>query len=126
AGLVVILDWHVIGFPGHYESRPDPAWGLPLNAYDTDLTLALDFWTKMARTFGRDSGVIFELWNEPVVDPRLWASTGVHWPLLKNAWLPLIHAIRQHTDAILLISGGRWAHDLKGVVNNLIEDDRVA
>ena len=126
AGLFVIIDWHVIGFPGHYVARPESSWGLPDDAYDPDLALAADFWTEMARGFGSDPGVIFELWNEPVLDPKLWTSTGEHWPLLKRTWLPLIRAIRRHSDVVILVSGGRWAHDLKGAARDPIEDDRVA
>jgi hypothetical protein len=126
AGLFVIIDWHVIGFPGHYMARPDPSWGMPEDAYDTDLALAADFWSEIARSFGRDPGVIFELWNEPVMDPKLWVSTGEHWPLMKQVWLALIAVIRRHSDAIVLVSGGRWAHDLKGAARNPIEDERVA
>ena len=82
------------------------------------VALALDFWIEMARSYGRDGGVIFELWNEPVVDPKLWVSTGEHWPMLKSVWLQLIAVIRRHSDAIVLVSGGRWAHDLKGVARD--------
>jgi len=116
----------VIGFPGYYAARPEPSWGLPDDAYDPDFALAADFWTEMARSLGRDPGVIFELWNEPVLDPKLWVSTGEHWPLFKRTWLPLIGAIRRHSDAVVLVSGGRWAHDLKGVARDPIEDSRVA
>lgn len=126
AGMFVIIDWHVIGFPGRYMARPEPGWGLRDDAYDTDVDLALDFWTEMARSFGRDPAVIFELWNEPVVDPKFWVSTGEHWPMMKEVWLRLLEAIRRHSDAIVLATGGRWAHDLKGVAANPIEDDRVA
>jgi Cellulase (glycosyl hydrolase family 5) len=126
AGLFVIIDWHVIGFPGRYVARPEPSWGLPDDAYDPDPALAADFWSEIARSFGRDPGVIFELWNEPVVDPKLWVSTGEHWSLLKKTWLPLIAVIRRHSDALVLASGGQWAHDLKGVARDPIEDDRVA
>lgn len=126
AGLFVIIDWHVIGFPGRYMSRPDPAWGMPADAYDPDVTLAADFWTEMARSFGRDGGVIFELWNEPVVDPKLWVPTGEHWPLMKSVWLPLIAQIRRHSEAVILVTGGRWATDLKGAARSPIDDARVA
>jgi endoglucanase len=126
AGLFVIIDWHVIGFPGRYAAKPEPGWGLPDDAYDPDLALALEFWSEAAQRFGTDAGVIFELWNEPVVDPKLWVSTGEHWPLLKDTWLRLIAAIRRHSDNVILVSGGRWAHDLKGAARNPIEDDRVA
>ena len=125
-GLIVILDWHAIGFPGGYVERPDPAWGLPPDAYLSDAPLALAFWAEMAQGFGRDPGVIFELWNEPVVDDKVITSTGQHWPKLKELWLRLIGAIRASSDAIVLASGARFAHDLKGVAHNLIDDDRVA
>lgn len=126
AGLIVIIAWHPIGFPGYYTTRPKASWGLPDDIYDTDLTLAIDFWTEIARSFGHDPGVIFELWNEPTVSATLWVSTGQHWPIFKAAWLRLIEAIRRHSDAVVLASGGVWAHDLKSVARNLIEDDRVA
>lgn len=126
AGLFVIIDWHPIGFPGHFTERPDPSWGVPDDLYDTDLALAASFWSEIARSFGRDPGIVFELWNEPVVDPKFWISTGQHWPLFKTAWLRLIEVIRRHSDAIVLATGGRWAHDLKAIAHNPIEDDRVA
>ena len=125
-GLIVILDWHAIGFPGGYVERPDPAWGLPQDAYESDAALALSFWREMAMSFGRDPGVIFELWNEPVVDDRVNASTGQHWPLLKALWLKLLAAIRPYSANVVLASGARFAHDLKGVADALIDDPNVA
>ena len=126
AGLYVILDWHAVGFPGGYVMLPDPAWGLPQDAYWSDLPTAAAFWTEMARTFGSDPGIIFELWNEPVVDDRLDASTGQHWPQLKRAWLTLIESIRSKSDNIILAAGDRFAFDLKGVSRDLIDDPRTA
>jgi len=126
AGLYVILDWHPIGFPGGFTLRPDPAWGLPQDAYESDLPLATSFWSEMASQYGRDPGMIFELWNEPIVDDTLYVSTGQHWPQLKQAWLVLIAAIRKHSEAIVLASGDRFAHDLKHVAKDLIDDPRVA
>jgi hypothetical protein len=126
AGLYTIIAWHPIGFPGRYTTRPEPSWGLPYDVFDTDINLALGFWSEMARSFGRDPGIIFELWNEPTVDPKLWVSTGADWPLMKRTWLTLIAAIRRHSDAVVLATGGRWAYDLKGIARDLIEDDRVA
>jgi Cellulase (glycosyl hydrolase family 5) len=125
-GLFVIVCWHAIGFPGQFEEKPDPSWGLPIDAYQSDEALALAFWRETAQTFGRDPGVIFELWNEPVIDGKLWVSTGEHWPLVKPLWQRLIAAIRGKSDNIILASGTRWAHDLKGVAKNLIDDPRTA
>jgi hypothetical protein len=124
-GLFVILDWHTIGFPGAYTEVADPSWGLIDNAYDTDAALALDFWREMALTYGGDPGILFELWNEPVVDGKLWVSTGQHWPQLKALWERLIAVIRAHSDAIIIAAGERWAFDLKAVKDNLIDDPRV-
>jgi hypothetical protein len=125
-GLRVIIDWHAIGFPGHYFEHPDPAWGLPQDAFVSDETMALGFWDVVARTFGDDPGIMFEIWNEPVVDGELWHSTGKHWPLLKSLWMRLIEVVRKHSDAIVLVAGGCWAHDLVNVADDLIDDDRVA
>jgi hypothetical protein len=125
-GLYVIVCWHAIGFPGYFEEKPDPSWGLPMDAYQSDEALALAFWREMASSFGRDTGIIFELWNEPVIDGRLWQSTGQHWQLVKPLWLKLIDVIRKHSNCIVLAAGTRWAHDLKGVATSLIDDPRVA
>jgi len=124
-GLLVVLDWHAIGFPDSYTEASDPAWGIVANAYDTDAALAVDFWREMAITYGSDPGIVFELWNEPVVDGRLWVSTGKHWPKLRAFWLRLIDVIRAHSDAVIVAAGERWAHDLKSVKDNLIDDPRV-
>ncbi len=125
AGLFVIIDWHAIGFPGRYAEPVDPSWGLPLDAFDSDAPLAFDFWRRISLRFGADPAILFELWNEPVYDGQLWQSTGEHWPILKAFWLDLIKEIRVHSDAIVIVAGGRWAHDLKGVAKNLIDDPRV-
>ena len=70
AGLFVIVDYHVIGFPdGYYQSVP-PEWGDPPDLYDSDFSLATDFWDA-ASTEVQDGRVMFELWNEPVVEDEL-------------------------------------------------------
>ena len=125
-GLKVIIDWHAIGFPNHYFEHPDPKWGLPADAFVSDESMAHDFWNKVAQTLGHDPGIIFELWNEPVVDGEVWQSTGKDWPLLKPLWSRLLATVRNHSEAIVFVAGGCWAHDLKGVSNDLIDDERVA
>lgn len=125
-GLIVILDWHAIGFPDGYTERPDPIYGLPPDAYLSSTADAVEFWREMALSFGHDPGIIFELWNEPIFANTLIVSTGQHWPKLKELWLKLLAEIRRSSDAIVMAAGDRFAHDLKGVANDLIEDDRVA
>ncbi|UXN70798.1 cellulase family glycosylhydrolase [Devosia neptuniae] len=53
-GLFVIVDWHVIGFPDHYEPVPPPEWGLPPDAYLSSIADAIAFWTSMAQRHGDD------------------------------------------------------------------------
>ena len=125
-GLWVILDWHSIGFPGAAFEHPRPEWGMLMDSYESPPELAIDFWTGMAMRFGNDPGIIFELWNEPYIDNRTDVSHGKDWPRLKALYEQLIAAIRPHSDAILLASGARFAHDLHGIRNNLIEDPRTA
>ena len=126
AGLKVIIVWQAIGFPGHYLEHPDPQWGLPADAYVSDESLAADFWSAVAQRFGRDPFILFELWNEPVVDGEVWQTSGKDWPLLKPLWSRLLATVRKHSDAIVLVAGGCWAHDLKGVTSDPMPDARVA
>jgi aryl-phospho-beta-D-glucosidase BglC (GH1 family) len=65
AGLFVIVDYHVIGFPdGYYEGVP-PEWGGPPELYDSDLALVQEFWDAVSTRI-QNRHDIFELWNEPV------------------------------------------------------------
>ena len=45
---------------------------------------------------------------------------------LKDIEKLFVDVLRLARDAIVLVSGGRWAHDLKGVAHDPIEGDRVA
>ncbi len=42
-GLTVIIDWHSIGWPGGNFEKPQPSWGLPPDAFDADIDLAVVF-----------------------------------------------------------------------------------
>ena len=125
-GLWVILDWHAIGAPGGWYDKPGADWGVPEDFYQSDIELAAGFWSAMAVRFGGDPGIIFEIWNEPAVDPNVGQSTGKSWPVLKKTWDELIAVIRKHSDALVLATGDRFAHDLKGVKADLIADSRTA
>ncbi|MGE0232395.1 MAG: cellulase family glycosylhydrolase [Flavobacteriaceae bacterium] len=126
AGLFVIIDWHRIGFPGRYEPLVPASWGLPADANLASIAESVAFWQVMAKTYGGDPAILFEIWNEPSIDARFWKATGEHWPLFKAAWEEIIAGIRPHADNIVLCAGGYWAHDLVGVRDDLIGDPRVA
>lgn len=125
-GMFVIIDWHRIGFPGLYDPLMPAEWGLPVDVALASIDETIAFWQEMARQYSGDPAVLFELWNEPTADGMLWVATGQHWPMFKAAWEQIIAAIRPLADNIILCAGGYWAHDLVGVKDDLIADDRTA
>lgn len=125
-GLFVIIDWHAIGFPGLYQPVPPPEWGLVADAYLSSIEEAIAFWRGMARRYGDDPAILFELWNEPVGDERHWISDGAYWPEFRAAWVEITDEIRSLCDTILLAAGGRWAHDLTGPAADPLPDPRTA
>jgi hypothetical protein len=128
-GLAVVLDWHAIGWPGGPAFLPHKEWGLPADVYDCDLTLAADFWNVAATEFGADLGVAFELWNEPVrlLDNKGHCSPpGQDWAELKPVFEDLLRGVRARASNLVLVSGGNWASDLRGVAEQPLADPRTA
>ena len=125
-GLFVIIDWHRIGFPDLYDPTVPTDWGLPADVELASIAETIAFWQDIAKQYAGDPAVLFEIWNEPVADPKLWVATGQHWPVFKPAWEQIIAAIRPLADNIVLCAGGYWAHDLVGIKDSLIADDRTA
>ena len=123
AGMFVIIDWHVIGWPnGYYPTPYDPQ-----DLYDTDFELARDFWRSVAERFAGEGRVIFELWTEPLyqeddTDPPM----GQLWPVFKPYMEELIVIIRRRADNIVLVTSNVWAYNLSGIRNDLIADENTA
>ena len=69
----------------------------------------------MAGRYGGDGRVLFELWNEPVRDPKAEASPDAGWPELKARYAELLGIVRARGDDVVLVGGDRWAGDLRGV-----------
>lgn len=124
AGLFVILDWHVTGWPDGFARPPDP--GEPAGMHDTGFSLALDFWSEASRVFGRNGAVAFEIWNEPVKGPNSWQPDPKEWRLLHPYWEKLISVIRQNSDNLIILAGGSWAYSLKGIRGLPPSDPNVA
>ena len=101
----VVIDWHAMGWPDAFSQGPD---------YDSRWSLARSFWREMARRFGNDGRVVFELWNEPAFDrlggPRRW-----RWPALRARYEELIALVRANGPNLVLLGGDRWAYDLRGI-----------
>jgi hypothetical protein len=125
-GMYVIISYHAIGWPDGWYQAAYP--GNPADTYDSSMTVARSFWTQMAQTYGADTRIIFDLWNEPVHDSSDWtgADPNPYWPELKLAYENLIQTVRnQGAQNIVLATGNRWASWLVGIKDNPLADPKV-
>jgi hypothetical protein len=126
-GLYVIISYHVIGWPdGWYQ----PAYpGNPADTYDSGMTYARSFWAQMAQTYGSDTRIMFDLWNEPVHpdDFTLYGSDpNPLWSPLRAAYTDLIQTVRNNGGQnIVIATGNRWASWLVGIKDNPLADTNV-
>ena len=116
AGLYVILDWHVVGWPDGYAKPSEP--GEPVALHDTRFALAKSFWESVARTFGKDGRILFELWNEPVRGPDDWKPDPRAWEDLRPYFEHLTGVVRAHSENVVIVAGGSWAYSLQGIRDN--------
>lgn len=90
-GIYVIIDWH---------------------SHETYLDEAKRFFSEMAKKYGENPHVIYEIFNEPVEQS---------WPEIKNYSTEVIKAIRQYDpDNIILVGSPHWNQDLHLVADNPI------
>jgi endoglucanase len=98
-GVYVIIDWH---------------------AHDLHQPEAVAFFTEMAKRYGRQPHVVYEIFNEPEKDET--------WPQVKEYANAVIGAIRQHDpDNLVIVGSPEWdqridlvaADPLQGQVNVL-------
>jgi hypothetical protein len=125
-GLYVIISYHVIGWPnGFYQSA---CCGNAADTYDSSMSVATSFWTQMAQTYGSDTRIIFDLWNEPVHDSSDWqhADPNPFWAELKSFYENLIQTVRNNgAQNIVLATGNSWANWLVGIKDNPLSDSNV-
>lgn len=125
AGLFVIINYQVIGWPdGHFEV---PGGDAPKDLYDSDFQLAASYWEAVARRWGKDGRVIFELWNEAIYSKEDWRpAVGPRWKELKPYHAKLLAVVRKHGDNVVLVSGNHWSYQLAGVRKDLLGGKNVA
>jgi aryl-phospho-beta-D-glucosidase BglC (GH1 family) len=123
-GMFVIIDWHAIGWPdGYYQVNS----GGPKDLYDSDFMLAKEFWAAVAKRYGKDGRVLFELWNEPVFQKDEWApEVGQKWAKFKPFMKELFDIVREHGDNVVIVSSNRWSYWLKGIRKDLLEGKNIA
>ena len=124
AGLFVILDWHITGWPDGFARVSDP--GELIGLHDSNFALACDFWDQAAQAFGRQGTVAFEVWNEPVKGPEDWQPNAADWRILSPYWERLTSVIRRHSNNLIILAGGSWAYSLKGIRDLPPADANVA
>jgi len=127
-GMAVILDWHTIGWPNGFYEEVDKDWtDDPRDLYDSNFDLAKSFWDEASARFGKDGGIIFELWNEPVLNKREEdEETPPQWEQLKPYFAELLRIVRTYSDNVVLAAGNDWAYDLRGVREDLLPGKNVA
>lgn len=95
-GIYVIIDWH----DHHAQSHAAQATA---------------FFEDMARTYGKQPHVIFEIYNEPV---------DVSWSVVKSYAEPMIRAIRRAGSENLIIVGTpTWSQDVDAAASDPITSD---
>lgn len=124
AGLFVILDWHVTGWPDGFARPSDP--GEPPGFHDSNFALACDFWGEASRGLGKNPAVAFEIWNEPVRGAADWHPDAGDWKALHPYWERLISVVRKNSGNLVIVAGGSWAYSLKGIRELPPSDRNVA
>ena len=125
-GLYVIISYHVIGWPDGYSQPAYP--GNPVDTYDSSMSVATSFWAQMAQTYGSDTRIIFDLWNEPVHDAMDYVGSdpNPYWAPLKAYYETLIQTVRSNGGQnIVIATGNRWASWLVGIKDNPLSDSNV-
>ena len=128
AGLYVIIDYHVIGFPDGYALNyfdiTDPA--TRTDYYETRFTLAMDFWMTVALNH-TDSGILFELWNEPSSNTEEEEGGDLaYWKKYRPYWRVLTDAIRASGNQnVVLVAPPLWAFNLRGLRESLLPDEQT-
>jgi aryl-phospho-beta-D-glucosidase BglC (GH1 family) len=128
AGLYVVIDYHVIGFPDGYAldyfDITDPA--TKTTDYDSRFTLAMDFWMTVANSF-TDPHVLYELWNEPSSNTEEEEGGDLsYWKKYRPYWRVLSDAIRaSHNSNVLLVAPPLWAYNLRGLKDDLLPDENT-
>jgi len=88
----VIIDWH-----SHQA--------------ESEKTDAAAFFSEMARTYGQNNHVIFEIYNEPL---------AISWSTIRSYSLDVVDTIRKYSDNLILVGTPNWSQDVNDVVNDPI------
>ncbi len=98
-GIYVIIDWHTHEAEKYTQQ-------------------AADFFKEMAKLYGNNPNVIYEVYNEPI---------GQSWPTIKQYAETVIAAIRsEDPDNLIIVGSSTWSQDIDIASNNPINDANTA
>ncbi|MDR0517596.1 MAG: glycoside hydrolase family 5 protein [Fibromonadaceae bacterium] len=103
----VIIDWH-----SH-------------NAHN-ELAAATTFFEEMAKTYGANNHVIFEIYNEPNCSDgsNNLGCTKTTWTQIKTYANSIISTIRQHSDNLILVGTPSWNQDVDVAASSQVSDSK--
>ena len=97
-GIYVIIDWH--------EEKAT-----------THQAQAEDFFRKMAKKYGNNPNVIYEIYNEP---------TSTSWSSIKSYAQGVIKAIREYdADNIIIVGTPNWSQNVDEAANDPINESNI-
>ncbi|MDV3482260.1 glycoside hydrolase family 5 protein [Sphingobium yanoikuyae] len=127
AGLYVLLCWHAIGFPGRFTRSPHKEYHSRADAFDASLQKMNAFWKEMAEFYKGDSRVLFELFNEPILNLDNLENDYLNWHDLAAVYEHTINTIIRPRAANVAICGGnRFSYDLRGAAATPLQGRNVA
>jgi hypothetical protein len=100
--MYVIIDWHV------HNDAGDPM---------IHLARAKEFFEQMARRYGDQDAVIFEIANEP---------NGVDWPQIKRYADEIVSVIRARSDNLIIVGTPLWSQEVHTPVADPVAAANVA
>jgi endoglucanase len=117
-GLLVMVDWHVIGNL-RTELMQDPM-------YDTTRKETYEFWRQVARHYRDDPTVVlYELFNEPTeYDGTLGRLSWAQWKPILEEIVGIVRA--NDPSSVVVVAGLDWAYELRDVLASPVDAPAVA
>lgn len=132
-GLYCVIDWHAIGNPLKNETRMKEKFkereGIKYYTYDSTLERCKEFWQEASKRYGKETNVIFEIFNEPAPgekdNPKMGLS-ALNWTGWKKEAENILNIIRKNSTNLVLISPIKWAYNLSRVAEEPLEGENIA
>lgn len=115
-GLYCWIDWHAHGNPLTGETRSPEILDENFMRYDARKKVAIKVWKTLAKRYGKEKHVIFEIFANPL---------GPKWDEWKKVAEELVKIIRKFSKNIISVSGTDFMRDLSGVLKNPLKEKNI-